>query len=194
MSTVELGFATSGRRSRAFVASAGLVGAALVLAFVGSNVKASLAQRSLQARWDRVVASGVRASAAPGEPVAQIAIPSIGLDTIVVEGPWSGRDAPVHLAATALPGSPGLAAIEAGRLGFGSFFARIDALDAGAAILVRTPAGVVRYTVIDTRVVDARAVDLSSNGDSAVLVLLAPASRLGGGERIVVRAREEAPR
>lgn len=180
---------------RALVAAGGLVAGTLLIAFAGSNLVTSLAQRSLRGRWDRVLAGGSLAAAPrPGDPVAEISIPAIGLDVVAAEGPSSERRAPVHLAQTALPGRPGLSAVEAGRLGFGSFFAAVDRLGQDDEIDVRTPSGVVRYRVVEVKVLDLSSIDLSSNGDTSVLLLMAPASRLGGAGRIVIRAsvpREE---
>ena len=183
---------TGGVAPGAFTAAGGLVVLALLVAFIATNAGASLAQRSLRARWDRIVAAGSMPAPRAGDPVAELAIPSIGLDAIVVEGPGSGRSAPTHIATTALPGGSGLSSIEAGRLGFGGFFARLDRLTTGDTIAVRTPSGVVTYEINDARVIDASSIDLSSGGDTATLVLIAPASHLGGGARIVVRAREKA--
>jgi LPXTG-site transpeptidase (sortase) family protein len=129
----------------------------------------------------------------PGDPIADLAIPSLGLDAIVAEGPSSERRAPVHLATTALPGYPGLAAVEAGRLGYGSFFGSLDRLQTGDEIDVRTVAGVVRYEVTDVSIVDPSSIDLTSDGDAPVLVLIAPSSRIGGGLRLVVRASVQTP-
>jgi len=174
--------------ARAFLAAGGLLVAALLLLFVVSNVIASVAQRSLRDRFDRAIASGAAVTPQPGDPVADLLIPGIGLDVIVAQGPTSQRHAPVHLAQTALPGLPGLSVVEAGRLGYGSFFGSIDRLQIGDEIDVRTASGVVRYNVTDVSTVDPSSIDLSSNGDTAELLLIAPSSRLGGGLRLVVHA------
>jgi LPXTG-site transpeptidase (sortase) family protein len=175
------------RRAALFAALAVVVMA--LVAFVMSNASASLAQHSLRNRWDRILASGAEAPARPGDPVAEISIPAAQLDTIVVEGPWNTRRGPVHLARTVAPGSAGVSAIEGSRLGFGGFFAHLDRLQEGDEVDVRTASGIVRFSVVEAKLMDASAIDLSSNGDLPILMLIAPASRLGGGERLVVRAR-----
>lgn len=174
--------------ARALLAAGGLLIAVLLIMFVVSNVIASVAQRSLRDRFDRVVASGATVTPRAGDPVADLLIPGIALDTIVAQGPASQRHAPIHLAQTALPGSPGLAVVEAGRLGYGSFFASLDRLQIGDEIDVRTVAGVLRYNVTAISTIDESAIDLTSNGDTAELLLIAPASRLGGSLRLVVHA------
>lgn len=172
--------------------AAGIGAAATVLlllaAFVATNVSASLAQRNLREGWAARL-DGATEPVVIGDPVARLRIAAIGVDAVVVEGPGNGSRGPVHIATTALPGDGGLAAIEGGRLGFGSFFGAIDRLDVGDDIAVQTRGGVVTYRVIDVRRLPASAVDLTSNGDAAILLLIAPASRFGGSERIVVRAR-----
>jgi len=174
--------------ARAFLAAGGLLVAALLVLFVVSNVIASVAQRSLRDRFDRALASGAAVTPQPGDPVADLLIPGIGLDVIVAQGPASQRHAPVLLPQTAVPGSAGLAVVEAGRLGYGSFFGSIDRLQIGDEIDVRTASGVVRYNVTDVSTVDESSIDLSSNGDTAELLLIAPSSRLGGSLRLVVHA------
>lgn len=180
----------SARLRRALVFGAATTAAAVLLGFVASNIYASLAQRDLRDRWERALAHpGARLQARPGDPVARIRLPAAGIDAVVVEGGGHGRRAPVHHAPTVLPGRPGLSAIEAGRLGFGSFFARIDRVAPGDEIDVQWIGGVTAYRVIDVRRMARTEIDFASNGDAALLMLIAPASRLGRGERIVVRAK-----
>ena len=115
--------------------------AVLVLAYVGSNVSASLHQRSLErrfdaaaARWSKLDPLGRTSVAyAPGDPIARLTIDAIGLDTIVAVGatPSIMRGAPGHLPASATPGEDGVALITANRFAFGSFFLRLDRLNVG---------------------------------------------------------------
>ncbi|MCA1832546.1 MAG: sortase [Actinomycetota bacterium] len=177
---------------RAVVAGAVATVGALLIAFIASNVVAFTGQRSLAARWDNALANpAAHANPIPGDPVARIRIPLTGLDAIVVEGGAPSR-APLHLPKTALPGFPGLAAIESGRLGFGSFFSTIDRLQPGDEIFVQSLRGVVRYRVTDVQRLDPAAIDFTDGGDATTIALVAPASRLAGSERIVVRARAAA--
>jgi sortase (surface protein transpeptidase) len=191
MSAVGLSVSRRGSRGgRALVFGGALTAGALIVAFIVSNVVAFMGQRSLEARWEAALARpAAHANPHPGDPVARIRVPIAGLDAIVVEGGAGSSHAPVHLLRTALPGLPGLAAIEAGRLGFGSFFAQIDRLQPGDDIVVQSLQGIVLYRVTGVQRLDARDVDLTSGGDATLLVLMAPASRLGSDERIVVRAR-----
>lgn len=172
--------------------------AALVLGYVGSNVWTSLRQRSLErrfeaaaTRWsslDPVERSGL--TYAEGAPIARIAIPSIGLDAIVVEGatPAVMRSAPGHLPASATPGETGVAIVTANRIGFGGFFLRIDRLSAGDRIVTSSATGRTVFEVESVRVVPIDRMDLAVDSTRRVLLLFGSARLVGGGDRIVVRA------
>jgi len=193
------------RRRRFPVRAAALVAGALALALVGSflasNVYSSLAQRSLAARWD--VAARRFAAMDPversaltyraGDPVARIQIPSIALDTVVIEGatPGTMRRGPGHLPGSATPGDEGVSIVTANRLGFGGFFQRLDHLSVGDEIVVQSAFGRTTYTVIEVRTVPADRLDLSTESSDRVLVLFGNARLWGGPDRLVVRATAE---
>jgi LPXTG-site transpeptidase (sortase) family protein len=185
---------SSARLRRALASGAIATLLAALLVFVGSNVFASLAQRDLAQRWDAARAHpAAHLPPHTGDPVARLRIAGAGVDAIVVEGPASSTQrAPVHRASTALPGRSGVSVIEAGRLGFGSFFAWLDRVAPGDEVAVQGFDGIVVYHVIDVRRLAREEIDVNESGDAAILMLIAPASRLGGGDRIVVRAKAEA--
>ena len=172
--------------------------AALLLSFIGSNVWASIQQRSLERRFDAAAAqwssldpverSGITYQ--PGDPIARLEIPSIDLDAIVVEGTTPGlmRSAPGHLAASATPGENGVAMITANRMGFGSFFLRLDRLSEGDRIVASAAFGRIVYEVESVRVIPAARMDLAVDSTKRVLVLFASGRMWGGADRLVVRA------
>jgi sortase A len=172
--------------------------AVLVLSYVGTNVSASLRQRSLERRFDVAAAQWGKldplgrssVTYAPGAPIARIAIAAIGLDAIVAEGatPSIMRGAPAHLASSATPGESGVALITANRFGFGSFFLRLDRLDVGDEIVVQSAMGRTTYTVTEVSVVPEDQLDLTTDSTDRVLVLFASNRLWGGGDRLVVRA------
>lgn len=174
---------------------------ALLLAYVGTNVSASLAQRSLERKWEDAVAAArgltpaeiAARTPAVGDPVGRLRIPALGLDAIVIEGadPGQMRRGPAHLPASPLPGQDGVAIITANRLGFGGFFADLDRLTPGDRILVETLGGRRLFVVHTVDVVPVERLDLTTRATRPVLILFASARRWGGGDRIVVRALEQ---
>jgi sortase A len=81
--------------------------------------------------------------------VAQIRIPRVGLDDIVVNGVGVDdlRKRPGHAPATPLPGQRGNSAIAGHRTPYGAPFGNLDQLSNGDAILPRTTQGSFTYRV-----------------------------------------------
>jgi sortase A len=175
---------------------------ALLIAFVGTNVSASLAQRGLERAWAERLAAArglsradlARFAPATGDPVARLVVPAMGLDAIVVEGasPSEMRRGPGHLPSSPVPGDAGVSILTANRFAFGGFFAEINRLAPGDRVTVETLAGRRTFVVQTVSVVPAENLDLSGDGTTPALLLFASAGRWGGGDRIVVRAIEEA--
>ena len=91
----------------------------------------------------------------PGQAMARIEIPRIGLDKIVVEG-VSREDlkkGPGHYPDTPFPGQPGNAAIAGHRTTYGAPFHRIDELVVDDEITVTTLQGRFTYQVIGQEIV-----------------------------------------
>jgi sortase A len=186
------------RPPRALIIGVVSVVALLVAAYIGSNVSASIGQRGLERRFDAAAARWstldpvARSSLTyvQGDPIARLAIPSIGLDAIVVEGasPALMRRSPGHLPASATPGENGVAIITANRFGFGSFFLRIDRLSKGDRITAFSAIGTTTYQVDSVRTVSEDSMDLGVESAERVLVLFGSGRLWGGADRIVVRA------
>ncbi len=85
-----------------------------------------------------------------GEPVAKLDIPDIGASYTVVEGVGTDelRDGPGHYPGTPLPGMAGNASIAGHRTTWGAPFNRIDELEPGDEITVRTAQGTFTYRVV----------------------------------------------
>jgi sortase A len=85
----------------------------------------------------------------PGEAIARIQIPEIGVDKLVVEGVTVDdlRKGPGHYRSTPQPGYPGNAAIAGHRTTYGAPFSRIDELVPGDKIMVTTLHGTWTYIV-----------------------------------------------
>lgn len=86
-----------------------------------------------------------------GKPVAQIFAPDIDLDWTVVAGVSSDAltKGPGHYTSTPMPGQPGNASIAGHRTTWGAPFNRIDELDPGDEITVRTVQGTFVYRVVE---------------------------------------------
>ena len=91
-----------------------------------------------------------RTEVKPGDALAHIRIPRIGVDKIVVEGVSVDdlRKGPGHYPGTPRPGDAGNAAIAGHRTTYGAPFAEIDRLAPGDQILVTTLHGTWTYEVI----------------------------------------------
>lgn len=194
----------AGARRRSLMPLAIIAGAlvvALVVAYIGSNVWASVQQRSLEGRFDAAAASWAQmdvaarshVTVAAGDPIARLEIPRMGLRAVVVEGagPGAMRRAPGHLQGSATPGENGVAIITANRLGFGSFFLRLDRLEIGDRIVVDSPIGRTTFSVTEIRTVPAERLDLATDSSARVLVLFGSGRLIGGGDRLVVHARAD---
>lgn len=85
-----------------------------------------------------------------GEPIAQLIIPDINLEWTVVEGVGTDelRDGPGHYGTTPMPGMPGNTSIAGHRTTWGAPFNRIDELEPGDEITVRTIQGTFTYRVV----------------------------------------------
>ena len=126
----------------------------------------------------------------PGEPVARIVIPAIGVDKIVVEG--ISRDdlkkGPGHYPGTPMPGQPGNAAIAGHRTTYGAPFHRVDELVPGDEILVTTVQGEFRYEVTGQRIVSPSEVEVVNYQGDDRLTLTACHPKYSARQRIIIFA------
>ena len=84
-----------------------------------------------------------------GDSLTRIRIPSLGIDTVVVEGvtPSALRAGAGHYPNTALPCETGNVAIAGHRTTFGKPFVNVDQLKSGDMIELATPLGACRYKI-----------------------------------------------
>lgn len=89
----------------------------------------------------------------PGEPVALLRIPSLGVEQVVVEGTASGDllAGPGHLRSTVLPGQLGSSVVMGRAATYGAPFADLTQLVPGDTIEVVIAQGTVRFTVLGVR-------------------------------------------
>lgn len=140
----------------------------------------------------------------PGEPVARLSIPRIGVDKIVVQGvdlKWL-KKGPGHFPQTPLPGQHGNSAIAGHRTTYDAPFNRIDELDPGDTITVTTVQGTFLY-VVDAhpgehgmaghRIVGPNDVSILDQGATDKLTLMACTPKYSAAQRIVVTATLTSP-
>lgn len=89
----------------------------------------------------------------PGDPVAVIQIPVLGMQEVVLEGTTSTvlQSGPGHKRDTVLPGQPGTSVILGRQAAYGGPFGDIHRLEAGSRITVITGQGEHQYAVIGVR-------------------------------------------
>jgi sortase A len=128
-----------------------------------------------------------------GEPTAQIRIPRISVDSIVVQG--VGRDdlrkGPGHYPDSPLPGQEGNAAIAGHRTTYGAPFGNLEKLEEGDRIFVRTFQGDFTYEVFLANFIvkptDVQVLE-SDKFRPAVLTLTTCHPKYSAAQRLVVQA------
>ena len=132
---------------------------------------------------------------APGDAVAVLRIPKLGLDKVVVEGTDAAslRKGPGHQPGTAPLGGAGNAVIGGHRTTYGAPFYRLDELEPGDAITVQVPTGEVRYTVTGSQVVEPTDVWILEPTTDDRLTLFTCTPRYSAAQRLVVTAALESP-
>jgi sortase A len=164
------------------------------------HAKAWLAQALLETAWQRTLATGAPAKPWPWAdtwPVARLAAPAHGAELIVLAG-GNGRTlafAPGHLDGSPLPGRPGTSVIGGHR---DTHFRFLERVRRGDELVVDDDAGVHRFRVTETRIVDSRTARIEPAGTRPALALVTcyPFDAIvpGGPLRYVVLAiAEDAP-
>lgn len=125
-----------------------------------------------------------------GEPVAFIRIPKLAVSEVV----FSGDERPIlnkgpgHMPRTPLPGQPGNSVISGHRTTYGRPFFDLDALQPGDVVEVESAAGVHRYEVRETVVVEPNGIWVTDSRPGGWLTLITCNPRFSARERLVVFA------
>src|SRR5262249_46567550 len=126
-----------------------------------------------------------------GGPVAEIKIPKIGVDDIVVEG--TARDdlakGPGHYPATPLPGQIGNAAIAGHRTTHAKPFYNLNELVTGDDIVIKTSYGTFTYRMYQQLIVSPHDVSVVAPTADAELTLTTCNPRYSARQRMVVKAK-----
>ena len=140
-------------------------------------------------------ASTPRPSALPTRTlIGRIEVPRLRMSALAREGVdvRTLRGSVGHVPGTALPGAPGNAAFAAHR---DTFFSPLAGIRSGDTVVVTTPDGVHRYTVIGTRIVKPSDVSVLRSTDRAQLTLdtCSPFNYVGSAPQRVIVNAELAP-
>jgi sortase A len=181
----------------------------LLLLFVayqlwGTGIQESRSQHSLSRQFERALeraatqstGSGPTTTTEPplppptGEGVAVIEIPKIGVRKTVVQGVGVPdlKKGPGHYPDTPMPGQVGNAAIAGHRTTYGAPFYRLNELDPGDTIQVRTLQGEFTYEVATTQVVKPNQLEVLTQTEDARLTLTTCEPRFSARRRLVVQA------
>lgn len=128
----------------------------------------------------------------PGEALTRIEIPTLGLDTIVVEGTTLAalQAGAGHYPGTALPCEEGNTAIAGHRTTYGKPFADIDALHPGDQVTLETPVGTCTYEVTGRPFyIEPTQDDVLQPVSGSVLTLTTCHPPGSAAQRLIVRAK-----
>ena len=128
----------------------------------------------------------------PGDAIAKIEIPAIGVSEYVIEGTDTAdlRKGPGHYSDTPLPGAPGTTAIAGHRTTYGAPFRSINELKPSQLIVVDTPNARYVYRVEHTKIVDDSDLSVLEPGGYRRLMLSACHPLYSAAQRIIVFARQ----
>jgi sortase A len=128
-----------------------------------------------------------------GEAIGRLAIPSIDLDVVVVEGTDTAslQKGPGHYPETPFPGQGGTTAIAGHRTTYLAPFRHLDQLQPGDEIEIEMPYANFAYRVERTRVVDDSAVGIIHKVGYERLVLTACHPLYSAAQRIAAFAKLE---
>ncbi|MGH9001303.1 MAG: class E sortase [Acidimicrobiia bacterium] len=126
----------------------------------------------------------------PGDAVAQIKVPKIDLDWMVGEGVTAShlRDGPGHYPSTPLPGEIGNAGIAGHRTTYGAPFNRLDELNPGDEILIRTLRGDFSYRMTSRQIVEPNQVEVLNPTAEPTLTLTTCHPKYSAAKRLIVTA------
>ncbi len=161
----------------------------------GTDRRFRESQQQLLRVFEEDMGEGVeeRKDLLPGDAVARIWAPSIGLDAVVVE--LGGLEdienlkrGPGHVPGTALPGEPGNCVISGHRTTYGAPFRDIDRLKPGDPVILQTKKGLYEYRVSGQRVVVPEDLRVLEPTPHPTLSLTACHPRFSASRRLVVTA------
>lgn len=126
----------------------------------------------------------------PGEAMAFVRIPSIGVDQVVFSGVdrQTLKSGPGHMTTTPLPGQPGNAVISGHRTTYGRPFFDFDLLAVGDRVEIESQSGTHAYQIREIRVVRPTDVWVTHDRPGGWLTLITCNPKFSARERLVVFA------
>ena len=175
--------------------SALVVGGAVVLAWYSWTLYQQAAAQRRAKEWLKLTPASRITPAPPvrrGDVIGELDIPRLRLSVMVFEGDDAGilSQGAGHIPGTALPADSGNIGIAAHR---DTYFRPLRAIHANDVIILKTPAGMSRFTVTETEIVRPSAVGVLSRlpGRDLTLVTCYPFFFAGSApERFIVHARK----
>jgi sortase A len=177
------------RRGLSVLSGVLLVAAVGVL---GYPVYTNVYRDRVQSRLDREIASPELKAAyqqrqlGDGDPLTRIKIPSIGVDTVVVEGTSASalKAGAGHYPDTPLPCEAGNVAIAGHRTTYGKPFNQLDRLKTGDVVILETPIGSCTYEItVEPRVILPTDLSVVANDPGAQMLTLTTCHPKGSASR-----------
>ncbi len=166
---------------------------------LGYPVYTNVYRDRVQSRLDREIASPelkeayAQGKVADGDPLTRIKIPSLSVDTIVVEGTSASalRAGAGHYPATPLPCEDGNVAIAGHRTTYGKPFANLDRMKRGEVIVLETPVGSCTYEItVEPTITAPTNLSIVANTPSRQLLTLTTCHPKGSAaKRLYVQAK-----
>jgi sortase A len=139
----------------------------------------------------RQLAIAYKARLESEQTIAQLEIPKIGINVIVVEGTSESalRQGPGLLEETPLPGMTGNFAVAGDRVLYGGPFLNIDELEAGDEIILHTQYGNFNYAVFDKYLTDPEDTSVTKSHDYEEITLITCDPPWGTSKRLIVKGK-----
>jgi sortase A len=139
----------------------------------------------------RKEAKAWRVASKPGDAIARLRIPRLGISEIMVNGTDSGtlKRGPGRYFGSGMPGEGKLVYVAGHRTTYGAPFSRIDRMVKGDAVYVELPYGTIEYAVTGHRIVAASKLSVLRSRGYEELALQACHPRFFASERYIVYAK-----
>lgn len=127
---------------------------------------------------------------ADGLPIAELQIPKIGLDTVVVQGTDTNdlHLGPGHYDGTPMPGQAGNVAIAGHRTTYGAPFYNLNELGTGDTVVLTTLQGKFTYSVVRNLIVSPTDNSVLDTSSTPMLTLTTCNPRFSAAQRLIVQA------
>ncbi|MGI9112788.1 MAG: sortase [Gaiellaceae bacterium] len=157
---------------------------------VRPSVQAVVASPAKRRRGLERDARAWRRTSEEGDAIAQLRIPRLGLDAVVVNGTDSGtlKRGPGRYLGSAMPGQGELVYIAGHRTTYGAPFSRIDHLRKGDRVFLELPYGTFEYAVTGHRIVAANDLSVLRSKGREQLALQACHPRFFASQRYIAYA------